>query len=72
VCFEIIDDRVSSFRTLETRISTPRKGAQYFVTRLGIGPWLRDPGFWEKLVDGGGVEYVTRLAAGARMDAEFA
>lgn len=72
VCFECIDDRVSSYWRAHTRISAPRPGEQYFVTKLGIEQWLREPGFWENLVDGRELEYEIMLKAGDLMDSEFA
>lgn len=72
VCFECIDDRVSSYWRTQTRISAPRPGEQYFVMKFGIERWLSEPGFWEKLVDGREREYEIMVQAGDLMDAEFA
>jgi len=72
VCFETLDNRVSSHWRALTRISAPRAGEQYFITKFGIEPWLQEPEFWENLVDGRETEYVTMMKAGDIMDAEFA
>jgi hypothetical protein len=72
VCFEIVDDRVSSYWRVITRISAPRSGEQYFITRLGTEAWLRTPGFWQNLVEGHEAEYEVMMRAGDLMDIEFA
>jgi hypothetical protein len=72
VCFEMMDDRVSSHWRVLTRISAPRPGEQYFITKLGIEAWLRQSRFWENLVEGHEAEYEIMMTAGDLMDAEFA
>jgi len=72
VCFETVDDRVSSHWRAHTRISAPRSGERYFITKLGIEAWLREPAFWENLVEGLEPEYEIMMKAGDLMDAEFA
>jgi len=66
-----MDDRVSSYWRALTRISAPRSGEQYFITKLGIEAWLREPAFWEDLLDGHEAEYEAMLKAGDLMDAAF-